>query len=178
MPVAWRRPSDAPLRGRVWTVWGPRLVSLLFAGLLVQAGLAAWQGGRPAPDATVSVPPEPVAVTLQGADVALIAGRHLFGAPLASAAQQAPPSRANLVLGGTWHVADGEGGYALIGETGGRQRPYRPGDPLPGGAQLVQIHADRVLLRRDGRNETLLLPRGAATGAAASASANPLLRRY
>ena len=176
VPFAWRRQADAAVRGGVWAIWGPRLASLLFAALLVQAGFGAWQAGRLPSQATLSVRPEPVAVATQGADVALIAGRHLFGTPVATEAEQAPPSRANLVLGGTWHVADGAGGYALIGEIGGRQRPYRPGDQLPGGAELVEIRADRVLIRRDGRSETLLLPREPAT--ASPARANPLLRRY
>lgn len=176
VPFAWRRQADAAVRGGVWAVWGPRLVSLLFAALLVQAGFGAWQAGRLPSQATSSVRPEPVAAATQSADVALIAGRHLFGTPASTEAEQAPPSRANLVLGGTWHVADGAGGYALIGEIGGRQRPYRPGDQLPGGAELVEIRADRVLIRRDGRSETLLLPREPAT--ASPARANPLLRRY
>lgn len=178
VPFAWRRPSDAAVRGGVWAVWGPRLVSLLLAALLVQAGFGAWRAGRLPSQVTSSVRPEPVAAAPLDIDVGLIAGRHLFGAPAAAAAQQAPPTRANLVLGGTWHVADGAGGYALIGETGGRQRPYRPGDPLPGGAELVEIRADRVLIRRDGRRETLLLPRGPATAKASPAPANPLQRRY
>lgn len=178
VPFAWRRQADAAVRRGVWAVWGPRLASLLFATLLVQAGFAAWRAGRPLPEATSSVRPGPVAAATQGADVALIAGRHLFGEPAATEAEQAPPSRANLVLGGTWHVTDGTGGYALIGETGGRQRPYRPGDQLPGGAELVEIRADRVLIRRDGRSETLPLPREPATATAPPVRANPLLRRY
>ncbi|MGK2943070.1 MAG: type II secretion system protein N [Immundisolibacter sp.] len=134
-------------------------MSLLFAALLVPAGFGAWRAGRPAPLDASSVRPGPVAVAPLDIDVGLIAGRHLFGAPATAASEQAPQSRANLVLGGIWHVADGKGGYALIAETGARQRPYRPGDRLPGGAQLVEIHADRVLIRRDGRRESLLLPR-------------------
>lgn len=153
-------------------------MSLLFAALLVPAGFGAWRAGRPAQLDASSVRPGPVAAASLDIDVGLIAGRHLFGAPATASTEQAPQSRANLVLGGIWYVADSEGGYALIAQTGARQRPYRPGDRLPGGAQLVEIHADRVLIRRAGRSESLLLPRGSATATAPSASANPLLRRY
>jgi general secretion pathway protein C len=162
VPFARRRPAATARPGGAWAVWAPRLLSLLMAGLLVQAGNTLWRTARP-PAQRVSPPlSKPVAVAVQDVDVGLIAARHLFGMPAQTAgARQAPPSRANLVLGGIWHLTRGEGGYALIGEKGGRQRPYRPGDQLPGGAELVGIHADRVLIRRDGRSETLLLPQGA-----------------
>ncbi|MDW8478738.1 MAG: type II secretion system protein N [Xanthomonadales bacterium] len=61
--------------------------------------------------------------------------------------------------------ADPRQGLALIAERGAPARRYRVGDRLPGEAELVAVHADRVLLRRAGVEETLRLPR-AAGGAA------------
>jgi general secretion pathway protein C len=85
-------------------------------------------------------------------------------------AQAAPETRANLVLGGIWFAAGTER-YALIGELGQRQRPYRVGAQLPADAQLLEIQADRVLLRRHGQREVLLLRRRASESASLSAGA-------
>jgi type II secretory pathway component PulC len=157
------------------------MAALLFA---LAALHAAW-GVRQASRLSSGVPPKiqvaAAAPAQTGPDLVLIAQRHFFGLPPESfEARQAPPTRANLVLGGTWYVAGGAGAYALVGEVGGSQRPYRPSDRLPGGMELVEIQADRVVLRRDGHTETLHLPRGPAMGAAASpATPTPadLLRR-
>ncbi len=178
-PFRTRLAGSGQGRAEGFHAWGPPLAALLFALAALHAAWGVWQASRLSSD----VPPKvqvALAVPLQaGPDLAFIAERHLFGLPPeASEAQQAPPTRANLVLGGTWYVAGGAGAYALVGEVGGSQRPYRPGDRLPGGMELVEIQADRVLLRRDGRSETLLLPRASSTATAPPAQANPLLRRY
>ena len=47
-------------------------------------------------------------------------------------------------------------------EPGAAQRPYRTGDRLPGVVELAGVEADRALLRRDGKVETLALPRAGA----------------
>jgi len=156
------------------------LAALLFAGLSLQVAVDAWRGGRSVPAAPIATTPN-VPQLPDGADVKRIAERHLFGVPtVAAPTEQAQPTRANLVLGGTWS-ATGTGSYALVGEPGGPQRPYRSGDRLPGGAQLAEIHADRVLLDYDGRREALYLPRGepatSATPARPRTGPAPLLHR-
>lgn len=143
-------------------------MALLFAGLSLQVLVDRWPGGRRVPEVPIATAPA-APVVPDDTDVNLIAQRHLFGVPTVVApAEQVQPTRANLVLGGTWS-ASGTGGYALVGEPGGRQRPYRPGDRLPGGPELVEIHADRVLLDRDGRREALYLPRGELAAAVTAA---------
>jgi general secretion pathway protein C len=47
----------------------------------------------------------------------------------------------------------------LIADGSGKQKPYAVGDDVPGGATLKAIHADRVILERSGRFETLRLER-------------------
>lgn len=143
-------------------------MALLFAGLSLQVAIDMGRGGRSVPEVQIATAPA-TPVVPGDTGVNLIAERHLFGVPTVVApTRQVQPTRANLVLGGTW-LATGAGGYALIGEPGDRQRPYRPGDRLPGGAQLVEIHADRVLLGRDGRQEVLYLPRGELAAAVTTA---------
>ena len=106
-----------------------------------------------------------------------IAAWHLFGSSqgtvdLAALAQQAPATALNLLLRGTLNENAPEGGVAIIAEGTEPDQAYRVGDTLPGGARLDGIYAGRVLLSRNGINESLSLPGDAATQAApASASA-------
>ena len=41
----------------------------------------------------------------------------------------------------------------------GKENHYAVGDPLPGGAKLSEIYPDRIILERNGRYETLRLPK-------------------
>ena len=112
-----------------------------------------------------------------------VAAWHLFGnaqgsVDLAALAQAAPATSLNLQLRGTLNENAPEGGIAIIAEGTGPDQAYRVGDTLPGGARLDGIYAGRVLLHRNGANESLSLPNdGAATpggnGANAAAGANP-----
>lgn len=139
---------------------GPWLVAIVFVALVSQAALDVWRGlamtpGVPAAPVVAPVADQPQLV----ADVAAIAGRHLFGAAATGSADAPPPpTRAALVLGGVWYAPEADA-YALIGEPGAAQRSYRVGDRLPGGVELTDIEVDHVVLRRDGRAETLALPR-------------------
>lgn len=159
-----------------------RVAAVLFAGLLMQAGFDLWRSrGEALQGPAAAVRTQPVAPP-SVADVALIIDRHLFGQPQSDeAAQAAPQTRANLVLGGTW-FAPGNEGYALIGELGERPRPYRVGAQLPADAQLLEIQADRVLLRRGGQRELLLLrpqaPESASHAAGAVIPAERMRKRF
>lgn len=152
---------------------GPLLLALLFCGLGVWSARALWQ--------STAVLPSPVPTgendsagrrPALAADAALIASRHLFGDAVATeTGTPAPPTRAALVLGGVWYTPAGDA-YALIGEPGAPQKPYRAGNRLPGNVELAGVEADRVLLRREGKVETLALPR-----AAAASKRTPAIRR-
>jgi len=57
-------------------------------------------------------------------------------------------------------ASDEEGvGRAIIGDPKGKEETYSVGDPLPGGARLSEIYVDRIILERNGRFETLKLPK-------------------
>lgn len=159
-----------------------RVAAVLFAGLLAQAGFDLWRSRQEVLEGpAAAVRAEPVAPP-SAEDVSLIIDRHLFGQPASDAvAQAAPETRANLVLGGIW-FAPGTEGYALIGEPGQRQRLYRVGAQLPAEAQLLEIQADRVLLRRHGQRELLLLrpqvPESASLPARAATPAELMRNRF
>lgn len=96
-----------------------------------------------------------------------IAQLHLMGKPApASTTKQvadAPETTLNLILLGV--LAGGKDyGYAIISSGGNKIKHYALGDDVPGGATLHAVFADRVILERDIRMETLRLPRANAKG--------------
>ncbi len=106
-------------------------------------------------------------IAREPADYSTIAGWHLFGkletpklvAP--APVEKAPETRLNLRLAGVFYSA-GDNGLAMIAEVGGEEHSYRQGDSVPGGARLQRILQDRVVLERNGRLETLSMPREVA----------------
>lgn len=102
-------------------------------------------------------------------DARQIAQWHLFGEAGQETVQQAAPidapeTRLNLTLHGVIAADNPDNARAIIAEQNRNERSYRIGDNLPGGAELSEIHADRVILRRAGRYETLRLPKEPLSG--------------
>jgi general secretion pathway protein C len=102
-------------------------------------------------------------------DARQLAQWHLFGEAGKDAVQQAAPidapeTRLNLTLHGVIAADIPENARAIIAEQNRNERSYRIGDNLPGGAELSEVHADRVILRRAGRYETLRLPKQSLSG--------------
>ena len=70
----------------------------------------------------------------------------------------APETRLQLKLLGVFQTGEqGQSPGAIIAEQGDNGKLYRVGDRVPGNARLEQVHADRVILRRQGQLETLKL---------------------
>lgn len=93
-----------------------------------------------------------------------ISNAHLFGAfqqdPGRKATQTvAPETRLNLVLKGVLATNPMEFGSAIISQgKNGKEDIYSPGDKISS-ATVKEIHADRVILERAGRLETLRMPK-------------------
>lgn len=147
----------------LWLAW--LLAKLTW---LVMAPPAENAAAPPAPTAPVSAAPAGQAVN-SGSRIAAL---HLFGeadSKPAAVAQEvvpldAPETRLKLVLSGLYTAEVPEQALAIIAEPGGDEKPYRIGDPLPGGAELKEIYADRIILSRAGRYETLRLVQDDAIG--------------
>lgn len=95
-------------------------------------------------------------------DVAAIVDSHLFGrAPAASAAlgTHAPRTDLPLVLTGVIADRNPRAGMAILGPSAAAAKVYEVGDRIPGGARLKAVLARKVLLERDGRLESLALPK-------------------
>jgi len=69
----------------------------------------------------------------------------------------APDTRLRLELTGLFASSDPKQSLAIISEKNGKDESYRIGDTLPGNATLHEVYADRVILRRLGKLETLRL---------------------
>ncbi len=147
----------------------PRFVSVLL--LIALGALAArftWQivepDLRPGVSIDISVeemPTMPAAPTQPSfADSADLPLFGTLGKPTAIEPVIAPETRLRLRLIGLAASNVPEQGHAIIAESGSPERLYTVGDSVGGGqARLYQIHADRVILERNGRYETLRLPR-------------------
>ncbi|MGB5261323.1 MAG: type II secretion system protein N, partial [Gammaproteobacteria bacterium] len=92
-------------------------------------------------------------------------GWHLLGVVTQATAPvktevpaDAPDTRLKLTLRGALASDDPENARAIIADTGGNDEQYSIGDILPGNAELSEIYPDRVILKRNGRYETLRLP--------------------
>jgi general secretion pathway protein C len=113
---------------------------------------------RPPPALTVNAAP-----TAKGPDVQMIAAAHLFGDyqapadPAVDEMEKAPDTRLALTLLGILAADEDRGSRALIGDSGGDEKPYSVGDKVPGGVTLQAIFPDRVILARNGQLETLRL---------------------
>ncbi len=112
----------------------------------------------------LSVAPAPVQPQQPRIDEVQIAGWHLFGVageekPVEKKAVEAPETRLKLTLRGVFASEESTGGRAIVGDPKGKEENYAVGDPLPGGAKLSEIYPDRIILERNGRFETLRLPK-------------------
>ena len=147
-----------------------RLASVATMALIVlvawtAAGLT-WQWFSPPPPLPeLRAPLEtPSSRSPRPAPVEKIVNTHLFGqanvVPVKTKGPiEAPETRLRLRLHGVFASPDPALAMAIIAEKGGRDRAYRRGDALPGGATLHEIYPDRVILSRNGRLETLRLIR-------------------
>lgn len=101
-------------------------------------------------------------------DVAPLVESHLFGraelgselAPVAEAVQ-APETRLNLKLTGLVATGTAKTSVAIISSNNGPERSYRIGDSIGSAAGVIlhAIESDYVVLMRNGKQETLRLPK-------------------
>jgi general secretion pathway protein C len=128
--------------------------------LLLTASLAQWTWlmiKPPLPPLVVAPPPTPAAANAFSLQPLLAA--HLFGQVSQELTgrrlDNLPISSLNLVLAGV--IASGAGGYALISANGQPQEPFAVGQTIMDSAVLQAVYPDRVVIRRNGALESLLL---------------------
>lgn len=106
----------------------------------------------------------PVEIAKSNASLAEISAYHLFGnAKQQSKVKQtvidAPETRLRLDLKGVFASTNASEALAIISSSKEKDKTYRIGDKVFGGAILHAVYADRVILKRNGRLETLRLPK-------------------
>lgn len=89
---------------------------------------------------------------------------HLFGDARKQVASQqkiidAPETRLRLDLKGVFASTNSAEALAIISSSKDKDKMYRIGDKVMGGAILHSVFADRVILKRNGQLETLRLPK-------------------
>lgn len=93
--------------------------------------------------------------------IRLLTSAHLFGEAQQSAASiqtSAPRTKLNLVLRGVIAADPMKKSSAIIARgKKGKEDVFGIGDRIPGGVLIKEIHADHVILSRNGRLETLYL---------------------
>jgi len=118
-------------------------------------------------------------------DLAAITRGHLFGAApaLKQDGADAPQTSMPLVLTGIIAADDPQNGLAILGQSAQSAKVYAVGENVPGGAKLHSVFSERVLIERDGRLESLALPRQLSPGvpppsaAALQTTENPAFER-
>ena len=164
----------------------PRLVSVALCaviGLQLAWIIAGQLGGRDPSVAEGSAADELRRASSAAADagqatVARIAAARLFGDPspaTVAGAGPAPATSLGLVLVGVFAREEPEGGRAIIGESAASARLHAVGATLPGGARLLEVYGDRVILGVGGARETLFMPRTATPGLSTGPAAVPPL---
>ncbi len=124
----------------------------------------------PVPQAQYRIQFAPVAATTQTKQTSRelakqVVGMHLFGVPVTEPASveptsiEAPDTRLKIVLHGTFSSDDSRFAHAIIANTSGMEESYTVGNEVPGGIKVHEILADRVILIRNQRYETLRLLR-------------------
>jgi general secretion pathway protein C len=155
---------------------GPRIATWVLAfALAVQAAVIVTNlAGSSRPP---KVPPAALVQShTQSVNVAAIVEAHLFGLQPAAALpaqtdQNAPQSSLPLVLVGIIAADDPQNGLAILGENAAGAKVYAVGDNVPGGAKLHSVYGDRVVIDRNGKLESLMLPRQLQPGAAPPSTA-------
>ncbi|MFI4954787.1 MAG: type II secretion system protein N [Gammaproteobacteria bacterium] len=144
-----KRVANLPL-----VVW---LVFLLV--ILLSAAVAQWWWRFQLPAVpselvtSKSAAPAPTSIPIEK-----LAQLHLFGQNIEQDINALPETTLQLTLKGIYSDPKQELGSAIIAVPGQSDEVYLAGDTLPGGATLLDIYEDRVILRRAGQLEVLMLP--------------------
>ncbi|HEX5418527.1 MAG TPA: type II secretion system protein GspC [Gammaproteobacteria bacterium] len=122
---------------------------------------------RPAP---VVAPPPQQGESAAGENLSALSDSHLFGKPPAAAPRpapvvDAPETTLSLTLTGLVARSNPAKGLAIISSARNQQKNYAVGQSIVGGggATLQSVYTDRVILNRNGRLETLHLPKELAS---------------
>ena len=138
---------------------GLSIVLALLIGLQINAVMRGPGPGRDGAHAALGVaapfPPANI--------VGDIVDSHLFGESPAGAV--AGPVATKLALSGVIAMPNPARGLAIVAADGGAAHVYAVGGQMPGGARLIEVYRDRVIVEAGGTRQQLQLPRRIGAGA-------------
>jgi hypothetical protein len=88
------------------------------------------------------------------------AARHVFGVPSSESTAKRAASATGLVLLGVFSNPEPGAGRAILGMQGSRPVHVAVGEPIADGVELHEVHADHVIVLRQGLPERIELERG------------------
>jgi general secretion pathway protein C len=163
-------PFGRPNFAQTVLVYSLTLLTIALLGAVLAYWTWAWFAPRAEPRVETSA--------VQNASVA--SAGTLFGSVPRSQAAAAPTGIAIKLLG-VVAASGGRRGYAVVQLEGKQILAPHEGEDLSPGMRLTEVHADHVILERNGVRETLALPerKGAATatGQAAGSAAQVAARQ-
>lgn len=103
---------------------------------------------------------------------------HLFGVAQSQSvqvsAEKAPDTKLNLVLRGILTAGEAQMASAIIAQgASGQEETYGINDKMPGGITLREIHAEHVIIERQGQLETLRMEKDQGDDLIAAPVARP-----
>jgi general secretion pathway protein C len=134
------------------------------SALILTRALSGLSASAPSSVPVRLAPPKPA--VNPAVELANIVNAHLFGQAGAQAGGSAPQTTMPLILAGVIADKDPTKGQAIIGESTTAAKLVAVGAMIPGGVRLNSVYGDRVLIERNGRLETLMLPRSAVKNGA------------
>jgi hypothetical protein len=105
-----------------------------------------------------------------------LSGRDMFGAPGGESAKRVA-SATGLVLLGVFAGSEPSAGRAIVGMQGAKPAIASAGEPIADGIELHEVHADHVIVLRQGMPERLELQRGASRPAPTPAPSQAPVRK-
>ena len=146
----------------------PKFVFIVLIILIVQTfAELTWEIFTPAEKSSsyaISSPTAPINTVAQNSSLKEVGSYHLFGDATKQVVVQqkvidAPETRLRLDLKGVFASSNASEALAIISSSKGKDKTYHIGDKVTGGALLHAVYADRVILKRNGKLETLRLPK-------------------
>lgn len=149
------------------------LVVLFLCVLLAQIVLLLQTDGSQTPEAGAAQR----GAALTDYDASIILQRQLFGAgatsgPVASKPSQTPVTNLALTLQAIFSAPNADNSNAIIAGPDGNAKNYRVGAVLADNATVERIDANQVVIKRDGKLETLRFPRPGTRSARAAQNRN------
>ena len=146
----------------------PKFVFIVLIILITQTfAELTWEIFTPAEKSTsYMIKPSAVRVNTAVANSSLdnVGAYHLFGdakkqVVVPQKVIDAPETRLRLDLKGVFASSNANEALAIISSSKGKDKTYHIGDKITGGALLHAVYADRIILKRNGKLETLRLPK-------------------